>query len=81
MNRGRREACTRDDTHDQPVIEPVRANSHGHYEYEYSSDEEDRGKVAKNSRYDQDYRMKIDISFFGGDLGVEEFLDWLAKCD
>jgi hypothetical protein len=25
--------------------------------------------------------MKIDISFFGGDLGVEEFLDWLAKCD
>jgi hypothetical protein len=63
MNRGRREACTKGDTHGQPVIQPVHANSHGHYEYEYSSDEEDRGKVAKNSRYNQDYRMKVKMFF------------------
>jgi hypothetical protein len=25
--------------------------------------------------------MKVEISPFGGDKRVEEFLDWLAKCD
>jgi len=25
--------------------------------------------------------MKVEISPFGGDKRVEEFLDWIAKCD
>lgn len=27
-------------------------------------------KVARNNMYDQDYCMKVEISSFGGDLGV-----------
>lgn len=34
-------------------------------------------KVARNNMYDQDYCMKVEISSFGGDLGVE----WLATRD
>jgi len=37
-------------------------------------------KVARNNMYDQDYCMKVEISSFGGDLGVE-FVDWLATRD
>lgn len=81
MNQGRREACTKDDARSQPVNEPAHANPHGQYDYKYSSNEEDRGKVVGNNRYDQDYRMKVEISPFGGDKRVEEFLDWIAKCD
>jgi hypothetical protein len=47
----------------------------------YSSDKEDWGKVARNNTYDQDYHIKVEISCFGGDLGVEDFLDWLVECD
>lgn len=25
--------------------------------------------------------MKVEISSFGDDIGVEEFLNWLAECD
>ena len=81
MNWEKREAHTRDDACDQPVIEPVHANPRGQYEYGYSFDEEDHGKVTENNRYDQDYCIKVGISSFGSDLEIEEFLDWLAKCD
>ncbi|KAG6737413.1 hypothetical protein POTOM_058933 [Populus tomentosa] len=40
MNRGRREACVEDDTCCQLVIERVRANPRGQYDYGYSYDEE-----------------------------------------
>ena len=81
MNYGGREACTKDDARSQPVNEPAHANPRGQYDYEYSSDEEDRGNVVGNNRYDQDYCMKVEIYPFGGDKRVEKFLDWLAKCD
>jgi hypothetical protein len=47
----------------------------------YSSNKEDGRKVARNNTYDQDYHMKVEISCFGGDLGVEDFLDWLVEFD
>jgi hypothetical protein len=47
----------------------------------YSSDKKDRGEVSGNNRYAQDYCIKVEISSFNGDLGVEDFVDWLAECD
>ncbi|KAG6779359.1 hypothetical protein POTOM_015736 [Populus tomentosa] len=79
LEEGRREACTKDDARSQPVNEPAHANPRGQYDYEYSSDEEDRGNVVGNNRYDQDYRMKFEIYPFGGDKRVEKFLDWCSQ--
>ncbi|KAG6777664.1 hypothetical protein POTOM_017490 [Populus tomentosa] len=76
LEEGRREACTKDDSRSQTVNEPAHANPCGQYDYEYSSDEEDRGNVVGNIRYNQDYRMKVEIYPFGGDKRVEKFLDW-----
>jgi hypothetical protein len=70
-----------DDARSQPVPEPVRANSRGQHDNECSSNEEDRGDFARNNRYNQDYYIKVEISSFGDDIGVEEFLNWFAECD
>ena len=61
MNRGRRDASVGDDIRGQPIRELVRANPRGQYDYRYSSDDEDRGKVTGNNRYDQNYHMKVEI--------------------
>ncbi|KAJ6942136.1 hypothetical protein NC652_008064 [Populus alba x Populus x berolinensis] len=65
----------------EPVPESIRANSRCQHDNKCSSNEEDQGDIAGNNRYNQDYCMKVEISSFGDDIGVEEFLNWLAECD
>ena len=34
-----------------------------------------------NYRGDDEYKLKVDIPIFSGDLGIERFFDWLTKVD
>ncbi|KAG6782016.1 hypothetical protein POTOM_011403 [Populus tomentosa] len=77
----KKERHDEDDACGQPVPESIRANSRCQHDNKCSSNEEDQGDIAGNNRYNQDYCMKVEISSFGDDIGVEEFLNWLAECD
>ena len=32
-------------------------------------------------RDDGDFRLKVDISYFNGNLNIEDFIDWIADID
>ncbi|KAI5678801.1 hypothetical protein M9H77_09751 [Catharanthus roseus] len=42
---------------------------------------EDQNRPNNNDYYGGDFRLKVDIPSFYGNLGIEDFVDWIAKID
>ncbi|XP_061993791.1 uncharacterized protein LOC133711705 [Rosa rugosa] len=62
----------------------VARGQHRQQERNYDSEEEDERGPPNNQQQnhqEENYRMKADISFFYGNLQIEEFLDWLFEVD
>ena len=85
----------RDDvTQGQPVNMPVPAHHHRQPVYSDDSEEEedflfpDHRPTRDGGRYMRDYerdngdfKLKVDIPFFSGNLNIEHFIDWIVDID
>ena len=41
----------------------------------------ERNRNFNYNRHDDDFKLKVDIPTFSGDLDIERFLDWITKLD
>ena len=41
----------------------------------------ERNRKFNYNRHDDEFKLKIDIPTFSGDLDIERFLDWIIEVD
>lgn len=64
-----------------PTAIPRRNRLNHHNPFDSDSAEEEEDEPVEPHAGEHDYRMKADIPYFHGTMGVEEFLDWQIDVD
>ena len=67
-----------DDSEDEVDFAPNRFGRNQGYR---NRRDRDRGRDFDDDRDSGNFRLKVDILYFNGGLGIEEFLDWIAEIE